>query len=131
MVWTISPLLRPKSIKHEEIFFINVPLSGEWPPRELWPLVTEFLQLIRGSSCCKKNFVLECCNRYVNHITKSYIFKNLIWNKTFAATLAASCRKYFRCLKLYSKLISQELVLYIYLLKIQGFKFTFYFYVLA
>ena len=73
----------------------------------------KFRQLARDSSCCQKDFVQELYSRYVSRITNSCIFKNLIRNKMFTATFVASCRKYFRCLKLYLKLIGQELLMII------------------
>ena len=39
------------------------------------------------------------------YMTNSCIFENLIGNKALASIFATTCRKYFRCLKLYSKLI--------------------------
>ena len=58
-------------------------------------------------------------------MNNSCIFKNLIWNKMLTATFPASSRKYFRCLKVYLKLIGWELLLFSYLLKNQRLKFTF------
>ena len=40
-------------------------------------------------------------------MSNSFIFENLLWNKTLTATFPPSFRKYFRCLKLYSKLIGK------------------------
>ena len=58
-------------------------------------------------------------------MNNSCIFKNLIWNKMLTATFPASSRKYFRCLKVYLKLIGWELLLFSYLLQNQRLKFTF------
>ena len=46
-------------------------------------------------------------------MTNSCIFKNVIWNETLTATFTTSCGKHFRCLKLYSKLIGEELLIII------------------
>ena len=46
-------------------------------------------------------------------MTNSCIFENLLWNKTLTATFPPSFRKYFRCLKLYSKLIGYVLLIII------------------
>ena len=89
----------------------------------LW--MSNLLGLVWKISCCKKNFVIACYDRYVSHMTSSCIFQNLIWNKTLTAAFVANCSKYFRCPKLYWKLIGYELLLFSYLLKNQSLKFTF------
>ena len=85
----------------------------------------EFRRLVTDSSCCKKNFVIKCNSRCVSQMTNSRIFKNSICNKAMTVTFAASYRKNFRCLKLYLKLIGQELLLFGYHLKNQSLKFKF------
>ena len=80
-----------------------------------------FRWLARDSSCCKKNFVIECYSWYVSHITNSCIFKNLIWNEALTATFAANCSKYY----IKSWLVRSCYCIVSYLLRNQSLKFKF------
>ena len=101
-------------------------LLGEWAPRELWPSEVKNLgDQIETVSSYKKNFFIIELKKVCQSYDNSSIFKNLIWNEILTATFAASCRKYFKFLKFYLKLIGQELLLFSYILKNQSLKFSF------